>query len=59
MEEAHDLYNKMGGEAEARLTQKRLKYPSALRRLIFPLDELDVPVEEIYNPRNHVSLKTR
>jgi hypothetical protein len=41
------LYRLLAGEAEARLTQKRLNYTPAQRRGLFPLDELDVPVDQL------------
>jgi hypothetical protein len=41
------LYRLLAGEAEARLTQKRLNYTPAQRRGLFPLDELDVPADQL------------
>ena len=42
-----DLYKRLGGEAEARLTESRLKMSQEERRNKFPLDYLDVPESEI------------
>ena len=48
-----EAYKRAGGEAEARLTQKRMDYSMpGQRRLLYPFSwggGLDVPLEEIYN----------
>lgn len=44
---AYDKYKKTSGEAEARMVQKRLNYTPEQRASIYPLDDLDVPLDEI------------
>jgi len=44
----HDVYQRNLGEAEARLTQKRLDYTPEQRQAIFPYDDLDVPRGELW-----------
>lgn len=46
-EEPFKRYQRIPGEAEARLVQKRMGYTPQQRRDIFPLDDLDVPLEEL------------
>lgn len=41
------MYRRLAGEAEARLTMKRSKLSAAERRERFPLDDMDVPVEQL------------
>ncbi len=41
------LYRRLAGEAEARLTMKRSQLSAAERRERFPLDDLDVPVDQL------------
>jgi hypothetical protein len=45
--EYHPLYQRMAGEAEARAVQKRMTYGPEYRREIFPLDEYDVPIDQL------------
>ncbi len=46
-EDALKFYQRIPGEAESRLVQKRLDYTPQQRRDIFPLDDLDVPLDEL------------
>jgi len=41
-----DLYKRLAGEAEARLTQARMNMTSEQRLHSYPLDMMDVPVEQ-------------
>ncbi len=41
------LYQRAGGEAEARMVQKRRDYSPSERAARFPLDDYDVPLDEI------------
>ena len=43
----HELYKRIGGEAEARMVQKRMNYTPAERAATFPLDDYDVPLDEL------------
>lgn len=40
-------YQRLGGEAEARMVQKRMNYTPQDRREVFPLDDYDVPLDEL------------
>lgn len=40
-------YQRLAGEAEARAVQKRLDYTPEQRRAIYPLDDYDVPLDEL------------
>jgi hypothetical protein len=40
-------YRNMAGEAEARAVQRRLNYTPTQRRAIIPLDDFDVPIDEL------------
>jgi hypothetical protein len=40
-------YRNMAGEAEARAVQRRLNYSTEKRRATFPLDDFDVPIDEL------------
>ncbi|RKY41408.1 MAG: hypothetical protein DRP85_06475 [Candidatus Makaraimicrobium thalassicum] len=42
-----DTYHRLHGEAEARMTQKRMDYSPEQRAEMFPYDDLDVPREEL------------
>lgn len=42
-----DLYQRLGGEAEARAVQKRLDYTPEQRANTFPLDDYDVPLGDL------------
>ena len=46
-EEFIDAYRRLAGEAEARAVQKRMNYTPEQRRQIFPLDDYDVPLDEL------------
>lgn len=41
-----NLYKRLAGEAESRLTQKRMDLTPAQRAEQYPIDEFDVPVEQ-------------
>ncbi|HJV75088.1 MAG TPA: LPD23 domain-containing protein [Noviherbaspirillum sp.] len=41
-----EQYRKLAGEVEARLTQSRLSMSAEERRAVYPLDQMDVPVNE-------------
>lgn len=41
-----ELYNSLAGEAEARLTQKRISLTPDQRRQQYPIDQFDVPPEQ-------------
>ena len=43
----YDLYQRIGGEAEARMVQKRMDYTPEERAATFPLDDYDVPLNEL------------
>lgn len=43
----YDMYNRLWGEAQARLTEKRADYTPAQRANIYPWKDLDVPEEEL------------
>lgn len=45
-EDAYQAYRRLAGEAEARLTQMRMGLTPDQRAAIYPLDMLDVPVEQ-------------
>jgi len=47
MTAAREYYNRLGGEAEARMVQKRMDYTPAERAARFPLDDYDVPLHEL------------
>lgn len=42
-----DAYRHLAGEAEARAVQKRMDYSPAQRRSVYPLDDYDVPIDEL------------
>lgn len=42
-----EAYNRLAGEAEARAVQKRMDYTPAQRRAVYPLDDYDVPLDEL------------
>lgn len=44
---AFGQYQRVSGEAEARATQKRMGYSPKKRRDVFPLDDYDVPLNEL------------
>jgi len=44
---AREYYNRLAGEAEARMVQRRQNYELDERRKIFPLDDYDVPIESV------------
>ena len=44
---AKEYYDRLGGEAEARMVQKRMDYTPAERAAQFPLDDYDVPLNEL------------
>lgn len=44
---SHGLYRRLAGEAEARAVQKRMDYTPAQRRAVYPLDDYDVPLDEL------------
>lgn len=46
-EGGYDAYRRLAGEAEARAAQKRLDYTPEQRRAIYPLDDYDVPIDEL------------
>lgn len=50
----YGAYRALHGEAEARAAQKRIDYPMSKRREIFPLDDYDVPVDELIITRNEI-----
>lgn len=58
IEEALDMYKRMGGEVEARMTQKRMGYSPGYRKFIHPLRSIepDYPIESIYDPQGLVGL---
>lgn len=43
----HDLYERIAGEAEARMVQKRADYTPEQLKSIHPLKDYDVPIEEL------------
>jgi len=43
----YERYKRVGGEAEARMVQKRMDYTPAERAARFPLDDYDVPLHEL------------
>jgi len=43
----YERYKRVGGEAEARMVQKRMDYTPAERAAQFPLDDYDVPLNEL------------
>jgi hypothetical protein len=43
----HELYKRIGGEAESRIVEKRMNYTPAERAAKFPLDDYDVPLDEL------------
>lgn len=49
-----DAYRRLAGEAESRAVQKRLDYTPEQRRQVFPLDDYDVPLDEIIVRRNGI-----
>ena len=42
-----DLYQRLAGEAEARAVQKRMNMTDTQRRVIFPYESYDVPVNQL------------
>lgn len=54
--EAKEMYKRIGGEFEARLTQKRMGYSPLARRYMYPLAEPDVPLEEVFSPKGLATL---
>lgn len=42
-----EVYKRLGGEVEARLTQRRLNYLPEQRAAIYPLKDMDVPEKEV------------
>ena len=42
-----ELYKRIGGEAESRMVEKRMNYTPAERAARFPLDDYDVPLDEL------------
>ena len=42
-----ELYKRIGGEAESRMVEKRMNYTPAERAATFPLDDYDVPLDEL------------
>lgn len=43
----YESYLRLGGEAEARAVEKRMDYGKDKRRQVFPLDDYDVPLDEL------------
>lgn len=60
-EEAKRMYKLMGGEIEARMTQKRMDYSPLYRKFVFPLKSIEeeYPIESIYDPKGISSLMTK
>jgi hypothetical protein len=58
IDEAQDMYKRMGGEVEARMTQKRMNYSPLYRKWIHPLKSIEdkYPIESIYDPQGIVGL---
>lgn len=46
-------YLRLGGEAESRAVEKRMNYSPEKRQEVFPLDDYDVPVDELIMFGNH------
>jgi hypothetical protein len=42
-----EIYNRLAGEAEARAVQKRMNMTDTQRRVIFPYESYDVPVNQL------------
>jgi hypothetical protein len=42
-----DMYNRLAGEAEARAVQKRMNMTDTQRRVIFPYESYDVPINQL------------
>jgi hypothetical protein len=47
LHKAFNDYQRLSGEAEARAVQKRMGYSPKQRRDVFPLDDYDVPLDEL------------
>jgi hypothetical protein len=45
--DAEDAYNRLAGEAEARAVQKRMNMSDVQRRVIYPLESYDVPLNQL------------
>ena len=43
----YELYKRIGGEAESRMVEKRMNYTPEERAARFPLDDYDVPLDEL------------
>jgi hypothetical protein len=58
IDEAIKMYKRMGGEVEARITQKRMDYSPLYRKFIHPLKSIedDYPIESIYDPKGLVGM---
>ena len=50
----YGAYRALHGEAEARAAQKRIDYSPAKRREVFPLDDYDLPVDELIIQKNDI-----
>lgn len=50
----YGAYRALHGEAEARAVQKRIDYSPAKRREVFPLDDYDIPVNELIIQQNDI-----
>jgi len=61
IDEAQDMYKRMGGEVEARMTQKRMNYSPLYRKFIHPLRSIEdtYPLESIYDPKGIAGLMTK
>lgn len=57
--DVHQNYQRNAGEVEARIVQKRLGRTAEENRKIFPLDDLDVPEDEVWTFKELDSLRTK